>query len=136
MRNNEIMEDLHLNLKGKWFDMILSGEKKEEYREIKKYWVNRLVWDHFNIFSISEQLENFIHASKTKTTEQLTSFYGCDIAQFKSIIFSNGYSKNRRQFVIELKNIEIKEGKPEWGAEKKQKYFVLNLGKITHKTNC
>lgn len=34
---------LNLTLKKKWFDMILSGEKQEEYREIKPYWVSRLV---------------------------------------------------------------------------------------------
>jgi len=36
------MKILHLTLKKKWFDMITSGEKKEEYREIKDYWVKRL----------------------------------------------------------------------------------------------
>lgn len=36
------MKVLHLTLKKKWFDMILSGEKKEEYREIKPYWTARL----------------------------------------------------------------------------------------------
>ena len=30
---------LTLPIKKKWFDMILSGEKKEEYREIKPYYV-------------------------------------------------------------------------------------------------
>lgn len=30
---------LYLNLKRKWFDMIVFGEKKEEYREIKFYWI-------------------------------------------------------------------------------------------------
>ena len=33
---------LYLTLKKKWYDMILSGEKTEEYREIKKYWTVRL----------------------------------------------------------------------------------------------
>tara|TARA_B100000749_G_scaffold273372_1_gene256247 strand:- start:4709 stop:4993 length:285 start_codon:yes stop_codon:yes gene_type:complete len=33
---------LHLTLKKKWFDMILSGQKREEYREIKPYWNKRL----------------------------------------------------------------------------------------------
>lgn len=33
---------LTLPIKKKWFDMIKSGEKKEEYREIKPYWTNRL----------------------------------------------------------------------------------------------
>ena len=36
------MKILHLTLKKKWFDMIKSGVKKEEYREIKPYWVKRL----------------------------------------------------------------------------------------------
>ena len=33
---------LHLTLKKKWFDMIASGEKTEEYREVKPYWTKRL----------------------------------------------------------------------------------------------
>lgn len=33
---------LHLTLKKKWFDMIKSGVKTEEYREIKPYWETRL----------------------------------------------------------------------------------------------
>lgn len=33
---------LNLNLKKCWFDMIDSGEKTEEYREVKPYWVARL----------------------------------------------------------------------------------------------
>ena len=30
-----------LPIKKKWFDMIKSGEKKEEYREIKPYYATR-----------------------------------------------------------------------------------------------
>lgn len=37
------MKILNLTLKKKWFDMILSGEKTEEYREIKSYWISRLM---------------------------------------------------------------------------------------------
>jgi len=36
------MRILHLTLKKKWFDMIKSGEKREEYREMKPYWHKRL----------------------------------------------------------------------------------------------
>lgn len=32
-------------IKKEWFDMILSGEKKEEYREINEYWRKRLLHD-------------------------------------------------------------------------------------------
>lgn len=33
---------LDLVLKGYWYDLIKSGEKKCEYREIKEYWTRRL----------------------------------------------------------------------------------------------
>jgi len=39
----KVMRILHLTLKKKWFDMIASGEKREEYREMKPYWHNRLI---------------------------------------------------------------------------------------------
>jgi ABC-type metal ion transport system substrate-binding protein len=35
--------DLHLNLKDCYFRQILSGEKKEEYREYNDYWKKRLI---------------------------------------------------------------------------------------------
>ena len=37
------MNTLHLTIKKKWFDMILSGEKTEEYRDIKPYYNLRLI---------------------------------------------------------------------------------------------
>ncbi|MDY2988979.1 MAG: ASCH domain-containing protein [Oscillospiraceae bacterium] len=33
---------LILPIKRHWFNMLLSGEKKEEYREIKPYYISRL----------------------------------------------------------------------------------------------
>ena len=33
---------LQLSVKRKWFDLIKAGTKREEYREIKSYWVSRL----------------------------------------------------------------------------------------------
>lgn len=43
------MKVLHLTLKKKWFDMIASGEKKEEYREIKPYWQKRFAGKDFDV---------------------------------------------------------------------------------------
>lgn len=39
---------LHLTVKKQWFDMIAKGIKKEEYREIKDYWVKRLTNKKFD----------------------------------------------------------------------------------------
>jgi hypothetical protein len=39
---------LPLVLKGKWYDMIASGKKKEEYRDATKYWRVRVSnWSHY-----------------------------------------------------------------------------------------
>lgn len=45
------MKILHLTLNKKWYDMIESGIKKEEYREIKKYWIQRLENKIFDVVS-------------------------------------------------------------------------------------
>lgn len=36
---------LHLVLESKWYDMIASGEKTEEYRSFVHYWIIR-IWKH------------------------------------------------------------------------------------------
>ena len=38
------MDTLKLILKRNWFEMIKSGDKKEEYREITPYYLNRLLY--------------------------------------------------------------------------------------------
>ena len=96
---------LHLNLKKKWFDMILSGEKKEEYREIKPYW-NR-------VFSTYIKIKGKV-------------YHPSDVI----IRFSNGYAKNRRQFDIECKYLINRCGKSNWGADPNKQYHVLILGDV------
>lgn len=101
------MRVLHLTLKKKWFLMIASGEKKEEYREIKNYWMSRLC-------NLKEEVEHC----------------GLDYKRFDIVEFKNGYSKNAP--IIRLQFIEsyVDLGKPEWGAEPGKEYFVIKLGEI------
>lgn len=40
------MKILHLPLKKEWYHKIESGEKTEEYREIKPYWWHRIQKDY------------------------------------------------------------------------------------------
>jgi len=98
------METLHLNLKKKWFDMILSGKKKEEYRSLSDYWKTR--------------------------------FQKVRAECLKTITFSNGYSKDRRQMVVKIKYISIRCGIAEWGAEPDIVYFVSHLGDVLSTVNC
>lgn len=97
------MKTLDLVLKKKWYDMIDSGEKTEEYREIKPYWFNRFMF-------LNE--------------EDVYEFH-----RFEKVVFHLGYSKNRPSMTFEIRSIETGEGKEEWGAEKYIEYYIIKLGK-------
>lgn len=103
---------LHLTLKKKWYDLIASGDKTEEYREIKEYWKNRLILDH-----------NPVHQQWNE--RQLPPFKNYDV-----VVFKNGYSKEAPTMIVELNAFSIGFGNEKWGAEPNEKYFVLHLGKV------
>ena len=44
---------LHLVLKRKWWDMIDSGEKTEEYREVCHYWAIRLLDEQYRWYTMN-----------------------------------------------------------------------------------
>lgn len=86
--------------------MILSGEKKEEYREIKKYYETRFE----SVFG--------------------RCIFGPDTeCSTKEIMFRNGYSKESPSFIATCK-LRIGEGKTEWGAEEGRKYYILEVLEI------
>lgn len=107
------MKVLHLTLKKKWFDMIASGEKKEEYRELKEYWAKRLT------DGIGTYLTNFL----PKGIGYQVKWKEFDVVQFR-----HGYAKDAPVMVVECKGIEIGHGKHKWGCTKES--FVIKLGNI------
>ena len=106
---------MYLPLKKKWFDMIASGEKKEEYREIKAKYIEQFCEqlqmsepNHGNDFTIGFHLHWPEHYDK--------------------VVFTLGYPKKgiaERRLEFVNPKVEIREGKPEWGAEPGKKYFVI-----------
>ncbi len=72
---------LHLTIKKKWFDLILAGKKTEEYREVKPYWISRLV-------------------------SKLT--FPWQFKRFDEIHLRNGYQKDSPFMKIECKGIKKK----------------------------
>ena len=91
---------LHLTLKKKWYDMIESGQKTEEYREDKMYWRRRLL----------------IRGDAVD-----------DMRLFHEVHFRNGYQKNARRMRFKCLDIRPGEGRPEWGAPDGY-CFVIILG--------
>lgn len=120
------MKVLHLTLRRKWFDLIASGEKKEEYREIKNYWVARLV-DGLGMPRQWEIDEGFAFEwpKGSGLMHSMASAEHYDVVEFK-----NGYGKNSPKITVKVKDIVQGYGKEEWGAEDGKPYFVIKLGEI------
>ena len=93
---------LTLPIKKKWFDMIKSGDKKEEYREIKPYWLKRL----------SKNIIIFHYDG-----------YGRHLIK---VVLKNGYNKNSPQLKCKC-ILSVGQGKQEWGAESGKEYYVLEI---------
>ncbi len=101
---------LILPIKKKWFDMIKSGEKKEEYREIKSYYTTRFK----KIFPYNIQ----------KNTNEI--WYLGNRTATQEIIFRNGYNSNSPKIKCKCK-LNIGQGKEEWGAEPGKEYYILEI---------
>ena len=107
------MKVLHLTLKKKWFDMIASGEKEEEYRELKEYWIKRFCTKEWYKYEAE-----FLHKAIDK--------------YYDVVVFRHGYSKNAPMITVECKGISIGEGRHEWGANRE--CFIIHLGDILSST--
>ncbi len=105
------MKVLHLTLKKKWFDMIASGEKNEEYREVKPYWITRLLH-----YAWEPGCTPFI-------------FYDMEIA-YDAVLFRNGYSPTSPAIFVEYLGVKIGNTKDGWADKYQTEVFVIKLGRF------
>lgn len=132
------MTELTLALKKKWFDMTVSGEKTEDYREINAYWFARLVFDHKKVFKHGTGYDWDSYEYREELVLNLVVVYEARRKQFAfnpfdTNIMTLGYPSrdcSERILRLEHKGIEIRTGKPEWGAEPGKLYFVIKHGAI------
>lgn len=103
---------LILPIKKKWLDMIMSGEKIEEYREIKGYWTVRII--HWLGFQRGES-ETVLELLKSQGT-----------IKAKPVVLQNGYGRKARQVEV-MCTLSIGTGKPEWGAEQGKEYYRFHI---------
>ena len=61
---------LHLVLKNRWFDMIASGEKKEEYREIKPFYEKKFDKYTYDIVVFHRAYTNVVMIWKIKAIKR------------------------------------------------------------------
>lgn len=103
---------LILPIKRKWFDMIVSGEKKEEYRELKEYW----------------------HKRFSKADLGYICPFGFVGRNPREVMFRNGYSIDSPSCICLVK-LTLGKGRPEWGAEPDKDYFILKIIEVKEVIN-
>lgn len=91
---------LPLVLKGKWYDMIASGEKKEEYRDNKRFWRTRF--------------SNIIFKARNEDVPMV-------------VAFSRGYQKQDMFYIVDKTLYADGSDHPEWG-EPETPHYVIRLG--------
>lgn len=102
---------LILPIKGKWFKKLLTGEKGEEYREIKPYYNSRFV------------NAGLLNADLTPSGKN------------QHVLFRNGYSAKSPCFEAVVR-LDVGIGLPLWGAVPGKKCYILKMVKIMPPQNC
>lgn len=119
---------LKLTVTKQWFDLIKSGEKTEEYREIKPYWWTRLVQcgEIYKMDSYDEKASELLPISEWKMLMA---------KKYTHVEFKNGYSKDAPTIINECKGISV--GNPtQHGSQLFDKdVFIISLGAVVW-SNC
>ena len=129
------MKILYLVVGKEWYDMLCSGEKPYEYRELKPYWIDRLITFKRELEpAVYDELCNDLKRPTLhhKNISELLKFFDCEFNSFDAIKFKNGYSSSAPSFIREFKGIEI--GFPISGLAYnewlKTNVFVIKTGEI------
>ncbi len=123
---------LKLTVNKTWFDMFKAGIKKEEYRELKQYWINRLCKKHpMSVIAGGDFM--------SKHTRQQFDFLNFDFVEL-----TNGYSKKSPQLTFEFKGTRIdNDYNMDWGGHlmcdeegSKNHCFIISVGREVGRLNC
>ena len=114
----QIMEKkvLTLTVSKQWFDIIVTGKKTEEYRDIKSYWINRLIQakygesDEYRKVAMHHEFDMLISNFKLK---ELLKKETARFIPYTHVLFINGYRKDSPRIEKEIESITI--GKPKKG---------------------
>lgn len=121
---------LNLAVSKKWFDLIASGVKREEYREIKSYWIKRLL-DYKALREYIKKNFKELYIKKYLFPHRTTIEDVCERfpAGYTHVKFTNGYGADRPS--IEFEVVSITFGKPQRGLCPDEflgkEYFVIKF---------
>ena len=125
----KIFRAIHLVLTHKWYDMIKSGEKPEEYRDFTPYWCKRF-FSYKREDGVRVPLdikEKDLHKYQTEVYQ--LAFDGKLAVTPQVVIFQRAYAKNPPTMIRKILEVDLGPcGKEEWGAIPGKWYIIVKLG--------
>ena len=119
-----------------WFNKILSGEKKEDFREIKKHWNSRLVLPQFQSLSTTNlyfppvfDKGQIVSRNYDSPHQVLGMAIAIDFRKYDLVKMVVGYQKDRDELISEFKGIRITHSSEETDLGKGN-FFAIGLGEI------
>lgn len=125
----------------RWFDLLRSGYKKEEYRTISEYWIKRLLTCDYPFEEPGTEevhIKNFIHDIRAgHPWEDVLKAYQYTPKTFDVVRVRNGYGGKVPQLDIKFDRLTI--GKPQPGLAPKESlnelFFIIHLDDIASAAN-
>lgn len=114
---SRVLHAIHLPLKAEWYDMIESGEKKEEYRLLSCHWLKHLCYN-WQVGERWDGCKGGLNCHECLKNEYLAY-------PFDAVVFRYGYTK--RFMVWSIDGISIGQGRTEWGAPENKETFIIRL---------
>lgn len=108
---------LHLVLRHRWYDMILSYAKPEEYRKACPYWAKRIFGCKSNIDWCQPKGAVCKGCSLLRTLKE---------SDYTHVCFHRGYTSTT--ILHRIDGIRYGYGNPEWGAPEDEEVFIIRLG--------
>lgn len=124
------MKTLHLTVTRHWFDKLASGEKTEDIREIKGYWVQRLL-EYFSGACISNSTKNPTASYLKLPTTTSMPF---DFKSFDYVKIVNGYGHDKPTLIAKCTGIRITADDEQTDLGK-GRFFAIGIGEIIERKN-
>lgn len=128
MHNNNSIQNvkvLDLVLEKRWWNLIASGDKTEEYRLVNRWSILRLINEEYHpCFVTDDMVTDFMAWYNFTKLDRKMIFRNYDVVCFHLV-----YPDIRMTFKIE--SITVKHGEfcsLIWGADPDKYYFVIKLG--------
>ena len=127
------MKILYFPIFAKWYDMIASGVKPEEYRDITPHYIQMLLL-------FKSESGKYVRLKKTEAEiysanlDMMQQHIGNGILIYRNFALATltkGYPKksdNSRRMTFEVLGIAIGKGNVEWGAPTDRQVFIIKLG--------